>query len=99
MNNVCSSVYVSALFFVPDRTDFFARLRSVVVLRSETVEEKKVIEVRVQSEEFKKRSDFRKRYFSSRGDHASKTLTKRRSQIISVKKNRYIRLSSYNHLK
>ena len=99
MNNVCSSVYVSALFFVPDRTDFFARLRSVVVLRSETVEEKKVIEVRVQSEEFKKRSDFRKRYFSSRGDHASETLTKRRSQIISVKKNRYIRLSSYNHLK
>lgn len=99
MNNVCSSVYVSALFFVPDRTDFFARLRSVVVLRSETVEEKKVIEVRVQSEEFKKRSDFRKRYFSSRGDHASKTLTKRRSQIISVKKNRDILLSSYNHLK
>jgi hypothetical protein len=99
MNNVCSSVYVSALFFVPDRTDFFARLRSVVVLRSETVEEKKVIEVRVQSEEFKKRSDFRKRYFSSRGDHASETLTKRRSQIISVKKNRDILLSSYNHLK
>jgi hypothetical protein len=85
--------------FSPDRTDFFARLRSVVVLRSETVEEKKVIEVRVQSEEFKKRSDFRKRYFSSRGDHASKTLTKRRSQIISVKKNRDILLSSYNHLK
>lgn len=99
MNNVCSSVYVSALFFVPDRTDFFARLRSVVVLRSETVEEKKVIEVRVQSEAFKKRSDFRKRYFSSRGDHASETLTKRRSQIISVKKNRDILLSSYNHLK
>ena len=99
MNTVCSSVYVSALFFVPDRTDFFARLRSVVVLRSETVEEKKVIEVRVQSEEFKKRSDFRKRYFSSRGDHASKTLTKRRSQIISVKKNRDILLSSHNHLK
>ncbi len=99
MNNVCSSVYVSALFFVPDRTDFFARLRSVVVLRSETVEEKKVIEVRVQSEEFKKRSDFRKRYFSSRGDHASETLTKRRSQIISVKKNRDILLSSHNHLK
>lgn len=99
MNNVCSSVYVSALFFVPDRTDFFARLRSAVVLRSETVEEKKVIEVRVQSEEFKKRSDFRKRYFSSRGDHASETLTKRRSQIISVKKNRDILLSSYNHLK
>jgi hypothetical protein len=85
--------------FSPDRTDFFARLRSVVVLRSETVEEKKVIEVRVQSEEFKKRSDFRKRYFSSRGDHASETLTKRRSQIISVKKNRDILLSSYNHLK
>ena len=84
--------------FSPDRTDFFARLRSVVVLRSETVE-KKVIEVRVQSEEFKKRSDFRKRYFSSRGDHASETLTKRRSQIISVKKNRDILLSSYNHLK
>ena len=99
MNNVCSSVYVSALFFVPDRTDFFARLRSVVVLRSETVEEKKVIEVRVQSEAFKKRSDFRKRYFSSRGDHASETLTKRRSQIISVKKNRDILLSSHNHLK
>ena len=99
MNNVCSSVYGSALFFVPDRTDFFARLRSVVVLRSETVEEKKVIEVRVQSEEFKKRSDFRKRYFSSRGDHASETLTKRRSQIISVKKNRDILLSSHNHLK
>ena len=99
MNNVCSSVYVSALFFVPDRTDFFARLRSVVVLRSETVEEKKVIEARVQSEEFKKRSDFRKRYFSSRGDHASETLTKRRSQIISVKKNRDILRSSYNHLK
>jgi hypothetical protein len=100
MNNVCSSVYVSALFFVPDRTDFFARLRSVVVLRSERVEEKKVIEVRVQSaEEFKKRSDFRKRYFSSRGDHASETLTKRRSQIISVKKNRDILLSSHNHLK
>ena len=85
--------------FSPDRTDFFARLRSVVVLRSETVEEKKVIEVSVQSEEFKKRSDFRKRYFSSRGDHASETLTKRRSQIISVKKNRDILLSSYNHLK
>ena len=75
--------------------------KSVVVLRSETVEEKKVIEVsvRVQSEEFKKRSDFRKRYFSSRGDHASETLTKRRSQIISVKKNRDILLSSHNHLK
>ena len=87
--------------FSPDRTDFFARLRSVVVLRSETVEEKKVIEVsvRVQSEEFKKRSDFRKRYFSSRGDHASETLTKRRSQIISVKKNRDILRSSHNHLK
>ena len=89
--------------FSPDRTDFFASLQkicqSVVVLRSETVEEKKVIEVRVQSEEFKKRSDFRKRYFSSRGDHASETLTKRRSQIISVKKNRDILLSSYNHLK
>ena len=85
--------------FSPDRTDFFARLRSVVVLRSETVEEKKVIEVRVQSEAFKKRSDFRKRYFSSRGDHASKTLTKRRSQIISVKKNRDILRSSHNHLK
>jgi len=37
----------------------------------------------------------RKRYFSSRGDHASKTLTKRRSQIISVKKNRYTRSNSY----
>jgi len=88
-------------FLFQDRTDFFASLRSVVVLRSETVEEKKVIEVsvRVQSEEFKKRSDFRKRYFSSRGDHASKTLTKRRSQIISVKKNRDILRSSYNHLK
>lgn len=88
-------------FLFQDRTDFFASLRSVVVLRSETVEEKKVIEVsvRVQSEEFKKRSDFRKRYFSSRGDHASETLTKRRSQIISVKKNRDILLSSYNHLK
>ena len=96
MNNVCSSVYVlSALFLFQDRTDFFASLRSVVVLRSETVEEKKVIEVRVQSEEFKKRSDFRKRYFSSRGDHASETLTKRRSQIISVKKNRYTRSNSY----
>lgn len=85
--------------FSPDRTDFFASLQkicqSVVVLRSETVEEKKVIEVRVQSEEFKKRSDFRKRYFSSRGDHASETLTKRRSQIISVKKNRYTRSNSY----
>jgi hypothetical protein len=49
---------------------------------------------------FKKRSDFgekrERRYFSSRGDHASKTLTKRRSQIISVKKNRYTRRSSYN---
>jgi hypothetical protein len=88
-------------FLFQDRTDFFASLRSVVVLRSETVEEKKVIEVsvRVQSEEFKKRSDFRKRYFSSRGDHASETLTKRRSQIISVKKNRDILRSSYNHLK
>ena len=88
-------------FLFQDRTDFFASLRSVVVLRSETVEEKKVIEVRVrvQSEAFKKRWDFRKRYFSSRGDHASKTLTKRRSQIISVKKNRDILLSSYNHLK
>lgn len=87
--------------FSPDRTDFFLHVskKSVVVLRSETVEEKKVIEVRVQSEEFKKRSDFRKRYFSSRGDHASKTLTKRRSQIISVKKNRDILLSSHNHLK
>ena len=88
-------------FLFQDRTDFFASLRSVVVLRSETVEEKKVIEVsvRVQSEEFKKRSDFRKRYFSSRGDHASETLTKRRSQIISVKKNRDILRSSHNHLK
>lgn len=87
-------------FLFQDRTDFFASLRSVVVLRSETVEEKKVIEVRVRVQsEFKKRSDFRKRYFSSRGDHASKTLTKRRSQIISVKKNRDILLSSYNHLK
>ena len=86
--------------FSPDRTDFFARLQKICRrLRSERVEEKKIIEVRVQSEEFKKRSDFRKRYFSSRGDHASETLTKRRSQIISVKKNRDILLSSYNHLK
>ena len=85
--------------FSPDRTDFFARLRSVVVLRSETVEKKVAkVRVRVQSE-FKKRSDYRKRYFSSRGDHASETLTKRRSQIISVKKNRDILLSSHNHLK
>ena len=99
MNNVCSSVYVSALFFVLRTGLTFSQVskKSVVVLRSETVEEKKVIEVRVQSEAFKKRSDFRKRYFSSRGDHASETLTKRRSQIISVKKNRDILLSSYNH--
>ena len=79
MNNVCQSVYVSALFFVPGLT--FSQVSDL--LRSETVEK------------VKKRSDFRKRYFSSRGDHASKTLTKRRSQIISVKKNRYTRSYSY----
>lgn len=80
MNNVCQSVYVSALFFVPGLT--FSQVSDL--LRSETVEK------------VKKRSDFRKlSYFSSRGDHASKTLTKRRSQIISVKKNRYTRSNSY----
>ena len=37
--------------FSPDRTDFFARLQKICRrLRSERVEEKKIIEVRVQSD-------------------------------------------------
>lgn len=44
MNNVCQSVYVSALFFVPGLT--FSQVSDL--LRSETVEK------------VKKRSDFRK---------------------------------------